>query len=167
MCRVGAACNSQGVPCLEEMLPSDYLAAYEASPPPIPMAGPLPGLVTHHYSSGGCFILAGALHQATGWPIEVYFRDGQPRHAYIVDVDRALDVVGFRPLAAARAGAERVARVDLPGLVSLLRTVQNGDILVRDIRRPRSQVAAENAAAALLEAVGMPPPPWVEQSPEL
>lgn len=155
------ACDARNVPDLDELIPADYLVDYKTSPsPPVPVPGPLPDLVTHHYSSGGCFILAGALHQATQWPIEVYFHNGQPRHAYITDSENALDVLGLRPVAAARAGAERLVQVNLPQLVSLLRTTPNGEILERDIRRARSQVAAENTAAAILEAVGMEPPPW-------
>jgi hypothetical protein len=149
------------MPTLEDMLPDDYLALYQDSPPPpVQVSGPLPDLITHHYSSGGCWILAAALHQATNWPIELYFRDGQPRHAYITDGVRAIDAIGARSVAAARAGAERQSQVDFAGLIALLATIPNGEIILRDLRRPKSQVAAEKTAAALLEVAGMPLPPW-------
>jgi hypothetical protein len=140
---------------LAELLPADYLAAYEASPPPPPpVDGPLPDLVTHHYSQGGCFVLAIALHLATGDGIELNYRSGWPRHAYITDGDRVLDVLGIRPLRAARAGAEKSVAVAMNELVALLPTVPSGEILMRDIRRPASQIAAENTAAALIDITG-------------
>ena len=133
------------------MIPADYLAAYEkAPPPPTLIEGPLPDLVTHHYSSGGCYILAAALHQATNLPIELYYRQGEPKHAYITDGVRALDVRGVQPVDRARLGAEQIAQVTLGGLVAVLRALPSAVDQLADIRRPRSQVAAENAAAALL-----------------
>jgi hypothetical protein len=134
------------------MIPADYLAAYEKEPPP-PLelvGGPLPDLVTHHYSSGGCFILAAALHQATDLPIELYYRQGEPKHAYITDGLRALDVRGVLPVVAVRAGAEQIAQVTLGGLVAVLQTLPAAEHQLADLRRPRSQVAAERTADALL-----------------
>lgn len=140
---------------LAELLPSDYLATYEKSPPPPPLVrGPLPDLITHHYSSGGCFTLAVALHLATGDGIELHYRAGLPRHAYITDGSRALDVIGIRPLQAARAGAERSVAVGMKELIALLPTIPNGDVLSHDMRRPASQVAAENTAAELIRLTG-------------
>jgi hypothetical protein len=137
---------------VEDLLPADYLAAYEASPPPPLLShGPLPDLITHHYTSGGCFTLAVALHLAAGDGIELHYRGGLPRHAYITDGVRALDVIGIRPLRAARAGAEKSVPVKVNELVALLPTIPNGDALLRDMRRPASQVAAENTAAELIE----------------
>ena len=137
------------------MLPADYLAAYEASPPPpTSLHGPLPDLITHHYSSGGCFTLAVALHLATGDGIELHYRGGLPQHSYITDGGRALDVIGIRPLRAARAGAEKSVAIELNELVALLPTIPNGDTLMRDMRRAASQVAAENTAAELIEITG-------------
>lgn len=143
---------------ISEMLSADYLAAYQANPPPpVPFRGPLPDLVTHHYSSGGCFVLAIALHLASGWPLEVHCRAGVPRHAYVTDGQRALDVLGFRPIQAARAGADSSPRMEPNALVALLgRTSPNGKLIARDIHRRESRVAAEHTAAALIDAVGLP-----------
>jgi hypothetical protein len=136
---------------LQEMLPADYLAVYQTSPPPPSVIhGPLPDLITHHYSSGGCFILAIALHLATGDAIELHYRDGWPRHAYIKRNNRALDVTGVRALRAARAGAEKSVAVEVNELVALLPTIPNGKTLLRDIRRSALQVAAENTANELI-----------------
>lgn len=67
---------------------------------------------------------------------------------------RALDVIGIRPLRAARSGAEKSVAVGMNELVALLRTIPNGDTLLRDMRRAASQVAAENTAAELIEITG-------------
>ena len=139
---------------LASMLPADYLALYEATPPlPVPMKGPLPDLVTHHYSSGGCFTLAAALHLATHLPIELYYRQGLPRHAYITDGAEALDVFGARSLKAARAGADALAQVDFAGLVAVVRSLPTPQHLA-DLKRPASQVAAETTAETLLSLTG-------------
>jgi hypothetical protein len=141
---------------LAELLPADYLAAYQAERPEPVLHGPLDDLVTHHYSSGGCFTLAAALHLTTGFPIELYVRNDLARHAYVSTGRDALDVVGLRPLEAARAGAERSPQLHtLPELVAVLRGLPTAALLLADLRRPASQVAAERTAAALLRAVGM------------
>jgi hypothetical protein len=77
---------------------------------PLPTAdftSPLSAPALTWYTSGGCWNLALALHEATGYPIEVYYRDGEPKHAYIVDGKWALDARGTNELRLVQAGAER------------------------------------------------------------
>ena len=141
---------------IAKMLPADYWAAYENDPPPpVAFRGPLPDLITHHYTSGGCFTLAAALHLASGQPIELHYRDGLPRHAYVTDGLTALDICGPRPIRTARAGAEGFEQVTIDGLVRLLPTIPDtGRVLLADLRRPSSQVAAERVAQVLLDIAG-------------
>ena len=64
------------------------------------------------YRTGGCFSLGLAIQEETGLPAELYYLQGRPTHAYIVDHDFALDARGRTELRLARLGAERVARGD-------------------------------------------------------
>jgi hypothetical protein len=74
-------------------------------------ASPLPPAAFFHYAIGGCYSLALALHEATGFPVELFIRDGLPSHAYVVDGDTALHANGRRPLREARALADQIRSV--------------------------------------------------------
>ena len=53
-----------------------------------------PDLARVFYLHGGCRNLALALNAATGLTIELGYRDGVPRHAYVVDETQGVDVSG-------------------------------------------------------------------------
>jgi hypothetical protein len=89
-----------------------------------PYTSPLQREVALFYSFAGCWNLALALHEATGLPIEMYLRDGLPRHAYVVIGDSALDAWGRRELRHARAGSHELKRVSPAGLIKELRRVR-------------------------------------------
>jgi hypothetical protein len=76
-----------------------------------PANSPLPPAALAFYSRGGCWNLALALHEATGYPIELFLRGGVPVHGYVVDGETSLDGFGRRNLVDARAGSDGVRRI--------------------------------------------------------
>ena len=58
--------------------------------------------------------------------IELFYRDGKPRHAYVVAGDRTLDAFGWRLLRHARAGSEESLRVSPAALLELLGAITPG-----------------------------------------
>ena len=73
-----------------------------AEPPPLAalagflgMESPLPEIARVFYTRGGCWNLALALRAATGFPIQLAYRDGVPVHAYVVIDDEALGVDAY------------------------------------------------------------------------
>jgi hypothetical protein len=94
------------------------------------------------YSRGGCWNLALALHEATGYPIELFLRGGVPVHGYVVDGETSLDGFGRRNLVDARAGSDGVRRISAKKLRDDLGAVN----------RPEWKAKAEHAARIILEA---------------
>ena len=105
-------------------MPTRYVEecrAFTAAEPPalaalagfLGMESPLPEIARVFYTRGGCWNLALALRAATGFPIELAYRDGVPVHAYVVVDDEALgvDAYGERPLQAARKTFDKFRRV--------------------------------------------------------
>jgi hypothetical protein len=112
---------------VEALVPHRYLHIYRSAPPePLFVLTPLPPLVAARYTGGGCWNLALALHEQTRLPIELFYRDGKPRHAYVVAGDRTLDAFGWRLLRHARAGSEESLRVSPAALLELLGAITPG-----------------------------------------
>jgi hypothetical protein len=118
---------------------------------------PLQREVALFYSFAGCWNLALALHEATGLPIEIYLRDGLPRHAYVVSGDSALDAWGRRELRHARAGSDEIKRVSAAGLIKELHRrrvremFQGTSLDVAVVGRREWRKKAARTAALLLE----------------
>jgi hypothetical protein len=107
-------------------------------------SSPLPLAAFAFYARGGCYDLALALHEARGFPLEIFVHGGTPTHCYAVDGDSALDANGRRKLRNARVGADEIRpvtasklRADLPQLTQ------------RERRKK-----ARRAAQLILEAAG-------------
>lgn len=142
-----------------QLVPEGRFEEYQqrAEHNPLSMLTPLPPVAAAFYLGGGCWNLALAVHERTGLPIEVYYRDVLPRHAYVVEGDTALDAWGRRPLRFARAGTERSEAVTRYELLTRLRETPEGDRLVAEVERPELREAADRAAELLLEALGWKP----------
>lgn len=110
---------------------------------------PLPDLATVFYSLGGCWNLALALSEATGFEIELVFRGGVPRHAYVADDTDGVDVFGPKLLRYARAGFDEARRVSPAELLDELGRVDGG--LRVEVERDDIRACAEQAAAFLLD----------------
>jgi hypothetical protein len=139
---------------LTRLIPATYLPAARqlAKLDPRFVPSVLPDVAATFYSQGGCWNLALALHEQTGLPIELYYRGGVPRHAYVVDGEMGIDHRGRNPLRLVRAGTERSRRVDGDQLRACLREIS--EQLAAEIEGPELREAAAYASACVLEAVG-------------
>jgi hypothetical protein len=113
-----------------------------------PANSPLLPAALAFYSSEGCWNLALALHEATGYSIELFLRGGLPVHGYVVDGETSLDGFGRRNLVDARAGSDAVRRVSAKEL---------RDDLGATVNRPEWQAKAARAAAIVLDAADRSP----------
>ena len=145
-----------------DFVPTRYVEecrAFTAAEPPalaalagfLGMESPLPEIARVFYTRGGCWNLALALRAATGFPIELAYRDGVPVHAYVVVDDEALgvDAYGERPLQAARKTFDKFRRVSPAELLEeLARAGDEG--LVAEVEQDDVRACAEAAATFLL-----------------
>lgn len=127
---------------------SEDLAAMRKAFGPV---SPLPEIAVTFYTMAGCWSLALAINERTGLPIEVYYRAGRPRHAYVVDGELAVDANGTNPLRLVRAGAESTRRVTPAELDELLATeTPGGQDTVAVVHQAAWVEAAARAADAVL-----------------
>jgi hypothetical protein len=104
------------------------------------------------YTLGGCWNLALALHAATGLAIELGYRSGVPRPAYVVDETHGVDAFGPKLLRFARAGFAEVRRVSPAELLDELSRVDRK--LAAEVQAEDVRACAEAAAAFLLAECG-------------
>lgn len=97
----------------DDLVPRRLRAMVAQLPPtPLLVPSPLPPLAVTWYTMGGCWSLALALHEETGFPIELYSAGGRLKHAYVVDGEYALDATGRNPLRLVRLGGELPEQVE-------------------------------------------------------
>ena len=119
-------------------------------------ASPLPRIAAHHYSTGGCFVLAGALEALTGLPLGATLdAEGLPRHAFLVHGPDFVDAFGRQQLAELRARPESVElreSLTLREIVDLLASHPNAGKIRGDLASEESRCYAIQAARLVLSA---------------
>jgi hypothetical protein len=134
------------------------MAAGEAEREPPLFLGPLPIVAQTFYTKAACWSLALVLNEMTGFVIEVAYGPKGPRHAYVVndDLDAALDALGRRTLAQARAGSSRTQRFDRAAFVAMLaEDVPPAAEFVAWMQRDEQDVLVRRAASVVRDASGV------------
>lgn len=150
----------------EDLLPSEYLAYYrelpladEAADGRLLAESPLPRLAAHHYTTGGCYILAGAMASMTGLPIGVTTRfDEIPRHAFVVHGNDYIDAFGRQLLAELKQRDHVVEDLDIRQVADMLAAHPNGAKIRADLASNESKRYAVAAAGVVLAASGFAAP---------
>jgi len=150
----------------EDLLPPEYLAYYreleladEAADGRPLAASPLPRLAAHHYTTGGCYSLAGAMASMTGLPIGVTVDpDNIPRHAFVVHGKDYIDAFGRQPLAELSARERIVEGLGIRQVADMLLAHDNGPKIRADLTSAESKQYAVAAAEVVLAVSGFSPP---------
>jgi hypothetical protein len=150
----------------EDLLRPEYLDYYrrrEVGPLSTdgrPLAdSPLPRLAAHHYTTGGCYTLAGALAGLTGLRIGVTVdTTGLPLHAFVVHGSDYIDAFGRQPLSELSARERVVEGLNITQVADMLLAHENGGKLRADMRSIESKRYAVVAAEVILDASGLTRP---------
>jgi hypothetical protein len=144
----------------EDLLPSQYLDYYRgveigalaADGRPL-AASSLPLLAAHHYTTGGCYILAGALASLTGLSIGITVDSNEiPRHAFVVQGGDYIDAFGRQRLAELSARELVIEGLAIRQVADMLLAHDNGRKIRADLASAESKRYAVAAAEVILAA---------------
>lgn len=150
----------------DDLLPPEYLAYYrgleladEAADGRLLADSPLPRLAAHHYTTGGCYILAGAMAGMTGLPIGVTIgSDDIPRHAFVVHGSDYIDAFGRQLLAELKRRDRVVEDLGIRQVADMLIAHSNGAKIRADLASDESKRYAVAAAGVVLAVSGFTAP---------
>ncbi len=142
----------------DDFLPPNYLSYYRSREiDPVSADGrlltasPLPLLAAHHYTTGGCYVLAGAMNHLTGLPIGVTANaDDIPRHAFVVQGSDYIDASGRQQLAELMARDRMIQGLTIRQIVDMLLPHPNSSKIRADLSSGESKRYAVAAAEVVL-----------------